>query len=323
MSLQTGKRLNVNQWTELPITQEVIDRVNLIGNQDNQPNTPDGPIFEWEPGHPVDTDDIFENIFHEDEDPFDIAYDGELVPNNKIEVPHSVHSVPPNQVTTNNIKPFDENRKHDDGQTPIACVDDEAITNDTIDDGDHNTSVEDIDMNEEEMMTHMRLHNDSVDSVEFDFEQDTTVAPPDDPSHNDSAATSEEIAVSSVAQPETRFNLRSARGRNYARHVRRIDNANNYIFLQKYKTLPWEVQEKRWSQDIFSQVNRITMAHLTEGHKMKGAQRLAVDVIFNQMTANKGIKLFGEKAIVAILQEYKQLYNMDIFARVNHSTLTK
>ena len=117
--------------------------------------------------------------------------------------------------------------------------------------------------------------------------------------------------------------MRSARGRNYARHVGRIDNANDYTFLQKHKTLPWEVQEKRWSQDIFSQVNRITMAHLTEGHKMKGAQRLAVDVIFNQMTANKGIKLFGEKAIVAILQEYKQLYNMDVFARVNYSTLTK
>ena len=149
MSLQTGKRLNVNQWTELPITQEVIDRVNLIGNQDNQPDTPDGQIFEWEPGHPVDTDDDFENILHEDEDPFDTVYDVELLPNKNIEAPHSVHSVPLDQVTTTYSTHLLDIEKNDDGQTPIACVDDEASKNDTIDDGDHNTSIDNIDVNEE------------------------------------------------------------------------------------------------------------------------------------------------------------------------------
>ena len=315
MSLQTGKRLNVNQWTELPITQEVIDRVNLIGNQDNQPDTPDGPIFEWEPGHPVDTDDVFENILHEDEDPFDTVCDVELLPNDDIEAPNTVHSVPFEQVITTNTTTLHKNKENDNDQTPTACINDIASKNDTIDDGDHTTNIDTINVNEEEMMSHMRLHNDTVDSIEFDFEQDTIVHLPDDPFHNDSTTVPEATEMSSPIQPQQRYNLRSARDRNYARHVGKVDNAHDYTFIQKHKPSSWEVQEKRWSEDIFTQVNQITMAHLTNKHKMKDAQRLAVDVIFNQMTANKGIKLFGEKAIAAILQEYTQLYNMDVFCK--------
>ena len=50
MSLETGKRLNCYQWTELPKTAEVIDRVNFLSTKEKQQQRQDDmPLFEWEP----------------------------------------------------------------------------------------------------------------------------------------------------------------------------------------------------------------------------------------------------------------------------------
>ena len=49
----------------------------------------------------------------------------------------------------------------------------------------------------------------------------------------------------------------------------------------------------------------------------------AVNVIFNQMHASKGIKLFKEKAAAAIFKEYKQLNDMCVLGRIYHDSLTE
>ena len=48
----------------------------------------------------------------------------------------------------------------------------------------------------------------------------------------------------------------------------------------------------------------------------------AVNVLFNQMTAAKGIKLFGETAVAAIFKEYKQLHDLEVMGRIDPDTLT-
>ena len=50
MSLRTGKRLHGFIWNEVPVTEEVIDRVEQLGEEDGQPLMENGPIFEWAPG---------------------------------------------------------------------------------------------------------------------------------------------------------------------------------------------------------------------------------------------------------------------------------
>ena len=40
------------------------------------------------------------------------------------------------------------------------------------------------------------------------------------------------------------------------------------------------------------------------------------------MTATKGIKLYGERAIAALFKEYEQLDNMKVFGKVDKSILT-
>ena len=70
MSLQSGRRLNVNQWKDLPITQEVIDMVHSLVEIEGQNEMPNGmPTFEWEPGMPIDDQDYTSeadcHVYHE------------------------------------------------------------------------------------------------------------------------------------------------------------------------------------------------------------------------------------------------------------------
>ena len=39
---------------------------------------------------------------------------------------------------------------------------------------------------------------------------------------------------------------------------------------------------------------------------------MAVNVMFNQMTATKGIKMFGERAVAAMIKKYHQLNDMKV-----------
>ena len=51
ISLSTGKQLHACIWTELPINDQVISRVNNLETKEKQPEMTKGyPIFEWIPG---------------------------------------------------------------------------------------------------------------------------------------------------------------------------------------------------------------------------------------------------------------------------------
>ena len=67
MSLSTGKRIHCYQWTELPITDFVVDRVEQLAALEKQPIMTNGyPIFEWTPGVPILDEDETEGDAHED-----------------------------------------------------------------------------------------------------------------------------------------------------------------------------------------------------------------------------------------------------------------
>ena len=50
MSLKTGHKLHGYKWVELPISDEVIRRVEQLAAEQGQPLMENGPIFEWTPG---------------------------------------------------------------------------------------------------------------------------------------------------------------------------------------------------------------------------------------------------------------------------------
>jgi hypothetical protein len=73
MSLESGKRVSGRVVQILPVTDEVIDRVNSIGASQRQPRTREGKLlFEWRPGIPIDGD---APVPHDDPILLDIADD--------------------------------------------------------------------------------------------------------------------------------------------------------------------------------------------------------------------------------------------------------
>ena len=54
MSMRSGIRIHSNQWTVLHVTDEVVQRVHNLADQDGMQDMKDGQIiFEWEPGMPI------------------------------------------------------------------------------------------------------------------------------------------------------------------------------------------------------------------------------------------------------------------------------
>ena len=59
MSLRTGKRIHGYRWQELPLDEHMIERVEAMAEQEEQPIMHRGlPCFEWAPG--VEMQDILE-----------------------------------------------------------------------------------------------------------------------------------------------------------------------------------------------------------------------------------------------------------------------
>ena len=59
MSLHSGKRIHGFQWDELPIDEHVIERVEALAEEQDQPLMHRGkPCFEWSPG--VEIEDVYE-----------------------------------------------------------------------------------------------------------------------------------------------------------------------------------------------------------------------------------------------------------------------
>ena len=58
MSLYTGKRVHAFAWKELPIHQDVINKVEQFAEEEGQPTMIDKePIFEWAPGVTITNDE--------------------------------------------------------------------------------------------------------------------------------------------------------------------------------------------------------------------------------------------------------------------------
>ena len=61
MSLHTGKRIHSYIWSELPIDEDVICRVEELATKEKQPVHIDNhPIFEWTPGQPIENNTVNE-----------------------------------------------------------------------------------------------------------------------------------------------------------------------------------------------------------------------------------------------------------------------
>ena len=183
---------------------------------------------------------------------------------------------------------------------------------------------------------------DTNDPIEADDSIETDASP--------SSAIDPSIVPTEVPPTTTsssRYNLRTRKSVNY----KKLHNGWQYTMLtkpkgkhQRPKSSPkalrreqrgGKMKEKKTKQkvklamkDIFRKTMQICMSHRDhiEGEIAKDYMQTDVNsnhVCMNQMTAKRGIRKHGQVAIDAILKEYTQLDDLEVFKGIHKDTLTK
>ena len=81
MSLATGARIARHRWTELPITNTAIARVEALAITDDMPLIQErGLVVEWRPGQPIDDDEYDANYHLPNQPPVDDFAPGDYDP---------------------------------------------------------------------------------------------------------------------------------------------------------------------------------------------------------------------------------------------------
>jgi hypothetical protein len=267
MSLATGKRISRGQWTELPIPEEAILRVEELARIEGQPMIQQSRlIVEWRPEQPFeDSDDpdyIYDTTGEEDEPLEEADYDWDELDENENTVIDNVETVDSSDPEDDQEQDVDEGLEID----YVNLIDEEPITfNEEFpgtDNADHSISNHDEQGAEE--------HNSS--------DQGAEVA-------NDSSQTT----------AGQRYNLRPNRERNYEHRLdHKMDQATN--------SKSYELEMNLFHTQV--------------------APRAITGLVLTQMSAAAGIKLFGEPAKQAMLKEFKQLDDKQVFTPRHAHELT-
>ena len=113
------------------------------------------------------------------------------------------------------------------------------------------------------------------------------------------------------------YNLRRNRNPDYSKHIGKVNEGDDYVFTQTIDTseIKLSAPHRLAAHVIFSQITSTpTPLTFIPDKIVKGSP---------QMSARKGIKLFGDRAVQAIMEEYKQLNMMEVFDRIDPSSLSK
>ena len=270
MYLKTGHKLHGYHWVELPISDEVIDRVEQLADEQGQLLMENGPIFEWTPGELiVDVDDNAEGM-HEEMD--QVVYPDEDDDDDDDFEEVAIRIGRPTVITDEeDSEDIDKDRSN--GQEEYEGVwTNEANKEDEEDlsDGDEQEQRYEL-QDENELCSDHQGHNDCKTSSKGGSQSDEDKTQEHQTSNEGQRNT--EPRRAKAGKGMTRLEL-SMKGKTHG--------DTKLQFMQKGKinnkdNCGWFVQLKN----------------------------IAVNACFTQMSARKGIKRYGKLAIAAMLKEHK------------------
>ena len=274
MSIDTGKKIHGSKWVVKPINKDVIDRVHALAAKEQQPllinNT---PLFEYSIGRPVSNVDE-----DEEEDP---DYDSE--DNYEIE-PEELH------VNEGDL---------DNGEDNMNMItDDDYETQDAVDDLDQENSqgVEEelfIEDNEDPRI------NEETNMVDVDDSNNNSIG---DAQGTTDGADDGILGTGTdnvdLPEPTNEEEL----GTKVENGVRRSMRANRALGVNRL-TMHSTGKKYRSQQSL----QYLMKKQLSKQKMTPKLVDIACKVMFAQMSARKGIKMFGEEAIAALMKEYSQL----------------
>ena len=323
MSLISGQRLHSYQWTELPIADEIIERVHEIAKKENQPYLHGGvPIFEWSNG----------NIIEDDED-MDEGADTDIYPNN-------VTYNTTNRATEVNEYELENQGAEEDTEIDIDNVNDEEEAMNGSDIPIEYNSEDDI-MMSDESLPHDPQQQDSIDDfIEYDEVEGSRKDVIDNFSaNNDFINDNGGNTIEDEKSDQNTNNVNDVETTNI-----RNEHMNEITVSDETAE---ETQPRRSNRSNLGQIDRMVMDHGGKDYRSYWSKQLAhvieskkrqrktlksqltllmrktretsgsyhqffqtaLKVLFlsPQMNARKGIKHFGERSIAAMLKEFTQL----------------
>ena len=261
MSLYTGKKLHAYVWKELPIDEDVIERVEYLATKEKQPYHMDNnPIFEWSPGIAIEEDSNDEDTGVEQEPQ---AVELEVIDDEEYEEPEE-------QETRNNR----------------YITDDKTVLHE-----ESGREESDID----EVINNMENVDNQIDDIMNDINQSRYHVEESDKNDISGDNEPEDIILDDLGESQEEIETRPRRA-NAGLGVQRIEPATQ-----------GQSHHDRRVQLAMKVMNKTMLeSERTKTFDTQGAYKRAVKVMFTQMSAHKGIKLFGGKAISAIIKELKQ-----------------
>ena len=285
MSIDTGKKIHGSKWVVKPINQDVIDRVHALAKKEKQPllvnNT---PLFEYNIGRPVGND----NISDEESDLGDdlsLRSDGDVENHEGIDDPildndpEELNLVTDDDYDDASNHAYEEDHSHDGNDVHIEENEDPS--------------------NEEHDVQHEAedLNNDHVQDGEDTGEHgDAPNLQESEPESNDEHISNEVNEVNRDVSENEELGTKVEGG------VRRSTRANRALGVNRL-TMHSTGKKYRSQQSL----QYLMKKQLKKSKMDPKLVDIACKVMFVQMSARKGIKMFGEEAVAALMKEYSQL----------------
>lgn len=297
MNLCTGKKLHSYHWQELPIDDETIDRVGELGMTETQRRLTDNyPLFEWEPGMTIrDNEEIQTNEGHANS----MNHDDEEI---TFEEANLDHDMPDDEIRNHDVVVISEDE-------PDNCLEDDTVTNFEEENNEKVQSDDDDSVMNEVDGNSIDYNNSGAANADDDAQDNTDafVAYSEQEEENEEQASVEQI--NDVINEEN-YNTRPRRT-NAGTGVDRLQMSFDGKAYTHEKERQFLIVDEDYNKD----------------KDMNTYYSIACDVMFTQMSAKKGIKMFGERAIAALLKEYNQMDKAPmpgkpVFGAVDYHTLS-
>eukprot|EP00957_Ditylum_brightwellii_P159016 12103062-Ditylum_brightwellii.AAC.1 len=306
MSLETGKRIHGFQWTELAITDEVIKRVHELAEEQKADFLDENgvPKLSNIPGHNLSTEETdVEDESSQGDSTY--AYDDVTVSSTSSE--SSLDSSDDSLFYTDDLDDSEEDKGMD-------TMSSDADNEESLEGSERSKRSEDIDDTAGELRSEdaelrskeAELRSKEVEprSKEVEQRRKTGSTLGEDDGALD-ANSSQNDEVNDDKQADT------PRGR-----------------PQRDRRPPQDPLENVGSMEgkSYMQTEGFNFTNLKEDLNYTTTRQLyskAVDYMFNKMTATEGIKIFQERAVAALIKEYKQLNDLCVLGVVDYNSLTK
>ena len=284
-----------SQWDELAITDEVIDRVHELAAKEKADFLDENgiPKLGIRPGHNMTIDDT--DIDEEDSDDGSIyVYDDATVS------------------STSSEEDLDES--DDSSYHTSDADDDESLSEDSGADipEEENRSEDTGDEHEEPRSEDVELRSEDIEPRSEDVESRSE----DDADVEDNIVESNDKDTGSEYEGEDNDEATSSDG-----------TEERPQRSQRVRRPPQDPLKNIGSTDgkSYLQTEEFNFSNLAENLNHTTTRQLysrAVDYMFNQMTATEGIKIFQERAVAALIKEYKQLNDMCVLGVIDYDSLT-